>query len=140
MTILAVDDEEMMRSLIASILRDNGFNVLTADCSTHAMSVFREHAGNIDLLITDVVMPGMDGPTLAAALRTVRPDLPVLLISGYCEPEHLAGGFEFLSKPFSLSDMLSKVRALLESHGHRRRRAPGNSRRREPQLAVLRAS
>src|SRR5690349_18994608 len=102
MTILAVDDEPLVRTLVATVLEDNGYAVLTADSGACAMAVFREHSEEVDLLISDVVMPGMDGPSLAAELRTQRPDLKVLLMSGYCEPEQLSHGFEFLAKPFSL--------------------------------------
>ena len=113
MTILAVDDEPVMRTLIATVLQDNGFAVLTADCAARAMDIFEEHHGEVDLLISDVVMPGMDGASLAAALQAAKPGLRVLLMSGYCASEQLAQGFEFLSKPFSLPEMLARVRGLL---------------------------
>ena len=118
MTILAVDDEPLVRALVATVLKDNGYAVLTADSAASAIAVFREHSEEIELLISDIVMPGMNGPALAAKLRMQRPDLKVLLISGYYDMEQLSHGYEFLAKPFSLSDMLAKVHAM--DHEHRR--------------------
>jgi len=113
MKILAVDDEPLMRNLLTTVLQDNGYSVLTADSGVQAIDVFQKHPGEIGLLISDVVMPGMDGPSLAAELQRSQPDLKVLLISGYCNPEQLSGGFEFLPKPFALVEMIAKVRSLL---------------------------
>jgi two-component system cell cycle sensor histidine kinase/response regulator CckA len=113
MTILAVDDEPLLRNLIASVLEDNGFAVLTADSGAQAIDLFREHSGEIDLLLSDIMMPGIDGPSLATQLQRSRPDLKVLLMSGYCDPAQLGYGFEFLPKPFDLSDLVAKVRGLL---------------------------
>ena len=134
MTILAVDDEPLIRTLVATVLQDNGYNVLTADCADQAMAVFRERPEDVDLLISDVRMPGMDGPTLAARLQTARPDLQVILMSGYCDCEQLSHGFEFLSKPFTIADILTKVRTLLSGRGqrsglHTENRASGPARR-----------
>lgn len=112
MTILAVDDEPLIRTLLATVLQDIGIEVLTADCAAQAITMFHERP-DVDLLISDIVMPGMDGLTLATKLRKERPDLGVLLISGYCDREHLSHGFAFLPKPFTVPDMLTAVRALL---------------------------
>ncbi|HKE24474.1 MAG TPA: response regulator [Bryobacteraceae bacterium] len=124
MTILAVDDEPLMLTLMATVLRENGYDVLTAGGAAQAIALFREHPEDVDLLISDVVMPGMDGPSLAAELRSARPDLKVLLVSGYCDPRQLDRGFEFLSKPFAVSELISRVRSLLRRHS---RRAAGQS-------------
>lgn len=113
MTILAVDDEPLVRTLVATALEENGFAVLTADCGARAMALFREHESEVDLLISDIVMPGMDGPSLARKLQAHRPDLKVLLMSGSCQSEQLAHGFDLLSKPFSICDMLAKVSKIL---------------------------
>ena len=115
MTILAVDDEPLVLMLVASVLEDNGYEVLTADSGPKAIALFRQHSEDVDLLISDIVMPGMDGPSLAAELKRQRPDLGVLLMSGYCEPEQLSHGYEFLAKPFALPDMLEKVRAMVRA-------------------------
>jgi two-component system cell cycle sensor histidine kinase/response regulator CckA len=113
MTILAVDDEPLVRTLVATVLEENGFDVLTADCGARAIAAFHESASEIDLLISDIVMPGMDGPSLAAQLLAERPELKVILMSGYCAPEQLDHGYEFLPKPFSLPDMLARVRRMV---------------------------
>jgi two-component system cell cycle sensor histidine kinase/response regulator CckA len=117
MKILAVDDEPLLRDLMATVLEENGFSVLTAGSGAEAISLFREHRSEIDLLISDIIMPGMDGPSLAVQLQKWRPDLKVLLISGHCDPSQLSCGFEFLAKPFGLSEMVAKVRALLRRKG-----------------------
>jgi len=117
MTILAVDDEPLICRLVATVLKDNGYAVLTADSAAAAMALFREHSEEIELLISDIVMPGMNGLALAAELQMQRPDLKVLLISGYYDTEQLSDGYEFLAKPFSLPEILVKVRAM--EHAHR---------------------
>jgi two-component system cell cycle sensor histidine kinase/response regulator CckA len=120
-TILAVDDEPLIRTLLSTVLKENGFQVLTADCAAKAMEVFHDHSDDVDLLISDIVMPGMDGPTLATKLQTECPDLEVLLISGYCDRAQLSRGFEFLPKPFAITDMLMKVHTLLRNRSCRLR-------------------
>jgi two-component system cell cycle sensor histidine kinase/response regulator CckA len=117
MTILAVDDEPLMLTLIATVLRENGYHVLTADCAAQAIALFREDPESVDLLISDVVMPGMDGPSLAKELRAVRPDLKVLLVSGYCDAKQLDHDFEFLPKPFVVYEFVSRVRSLSRRRG-----------------------
>ena len=129
MTILTVDDEPLVRTLLATVLRENGFQVLTADCAAQAIAIFQENGEDVDLLISDIVMPGMDGPSLALQLQAARPDLEVLLISGYCDAQQLDYGFEFLPKPFSVPDMLSKVRSLLGNREHRGAQLPKNHRK-----------
>ncbi len=84
MTVLVVDDEPQLRMMLTHFLGQEGFAVLTAGCGSEAISLFRSHP-EIDLLITDILMPGMDGPSLAAALRSIKPDLAVLLMSGNCD-------------------------------------------------------
>jgi len=112
--VLVVDDEPLMRSMMTHVLQQEGFSVFAAGCGTQALSLFRSHPGDIGLLISDVVMPEMDGPSLAAKLKAERPDLPVLLMSGYCDGEQLNNNFEFLAKPFSMSDLLARVRNLAQ--------------------------
>jgi two-component system, cell cycle sensor histidine kinase and response regulator CckA len=133
MTILAVDDEPTLRMLVEAVLRDHGYSVLTAGSGAQALALFREHHEKIDLLLSDIVMPGMDGPSLAAELQMSCPDLKVLLMSGYCDPDQLSYGYEFIPKPFALTDMLAKIEALLHSHSsHAHTRALGG--RCSPQL------
>ncbi len=114
-TVLVVDDEPLIRTMMALILQQEGFSVLTADGGPEAISVSQSHAGAIDLLVTDVVMPGMDGPTLAAKLQKDDPGMSVLLMSGYCESAQLdrCKQFDLLPKPFAMCDLLVKVHSLL---------------------------
>jgi two-component system cell cycle sensor histidine kinase/response regulator CckA len=112
--ILVVDGEPAIRALIACALEQKGFPVLTSGDGLSAISISRSCRGEIGLLITDVGMPQMDGPTLARALLAEDPDLPILFISAHHNPAGLDQfeSAEFLAKPFSLDVLLSKVRAL----------------------------
>jgi two-component system, cell cycle sensor histidine kinase and response regulator CckA len=111
MTVLVVEDEPQLRTMLADFLQQEGFTVLTAGCGSQAIPLFRSHP-EIDLLITDIVMPGMDGPSLAALLKSGNPDLPVLLMSGSCDPKQIDNTFAFIAKPFSFPDLLGKVKTL----------------------------
>lgn len=118
-TILLVEDEESVRSLIGAVLRRQGYRVLDAADAVEARALFATHNRTVDLLLTDVVMPGMNGPALAQHLVGCRSDLRVLFISGYSyggspldDGNPNAG---FLSKPFSASVLVSKVREMLGS-------------------------
>jgi CheY-like chemotaxis protein len=111
-TVLVVDDEPLMLTMVTQVLQQDGFAVLPAGCGSQAISIFHSHRSDIDLLVSDIRMPEMDGPALAARLKAEAPELPVLLMSGYCEPEQAWNGCEFLAKPFSVADLLSRVRSL----------------------------
>jgi two-component system, cell cycle sensor histidine kinase and response regulator CckA len=113
-TVLVVDDEPVIRSLVAEVLQGEGHSVFSASSGTQALSLFHSH-DEIDLLISDVAMPEMDGPALARTLRAERPSLPVLLMSGSCENAQVNSRFEFLSKPFSIIELLTRVRRLAET-------------------------
>ncbi len=120
-TILLVEDEDSVRIFGARALRGKGYTVLEADGGEAALDVVASYEGLIDLLITDVVMPQMDGATLVERVRRDRPRLKVLFISGYAEEsfrEHLDREREinFLPKPFSLADLAGKVKDVLEAH------------------------
>jgi CheY-like chemotaxis protein len=122
-TALVVDDEPLVRRMVALVLEQDGISVLTAGNGPDAIELSRSHRGEIDLLVSDVRMPQMDGCTLANQLQEENPELPVLLISGYCENEPAERSrFPLLSKPFSVASLLQIVHCLL-SHavGH----APG---------------
>ncbi|MDG2286908.1 MAG: response regulator, partial [Alphaproteobacteria bacterium] len=106
-TILLVEDEDPVRLFAARALRGKGYGVIEARSGDSAMAMLRDGTDPIDLLITDVMMPGMDGPTLIREAREILPELPVICISGYSEDalrqrisEDIA--IHFLSKPFSL--------------------------------------
>jgi len=116
--ILLVEDEEAVRSFSTRALVNKGYDVLGADCGESALSVLeKEENKEIDLLITDVMMPNMDGPTLAQRLRQISPDLRIIFISGYSEDklkEHMGEGISFLPKPFTLKQLAAKVKEALE--------------------------
>jgi CheY-like chemotaxis protein/signal transduction histidine kinase len=119
-TILVVDDEPGIRGLMRKILRRERYMVLEAGNAEEALAVALSHAGPIDLLLTDVMMPGLTGPELARRMCEAAPNLKVLYISGYApeealQPAQLAAGFAFLSKPFTLGALVSKVRDTLDS-------------------------
>ena len=114
-TILVVDDEPAIRVFISQILEDNGFSVLTAHDGEDAMSVTLLHREHIGLLITDVRMPRVDGPSLARALSAEAIDIPVLFMSSYYDPSLLDQfeSSEFLAKPFTVERLLDTVRTML---------------------------
>jgi CheY-like chemotaxis protein len=119
-TILLVEDEDVVRRLVAEILDDAGYAVLAASDGASALEIVRSHGGPLDLLVTDVVMPGMSGPEVAQAVSPLRPGLQVLYMSGYTDSaivRHgvLDEGTAFLQKPFSSTELTAKVRSLLDA-------------------------
>lgn len=115
--ILVVDDEPEVRKLVGAMVGIFGCEVLTADSGEHALTLYKNH-GPIDLLITDVVAPGMSGPMLADKLTELQPDLKVLYISGYDNTQVVQKyvvekGHQLLSKPFTVDELQAKVRELL---------------------------
>ena len=116
-TILLVEDEDAVRVFSARALRNKGYQVLEAKNGEAALQQIETNGASIDLLITDVVMPQMDGPTLARHVRKLRPEMRVIFISGYAE-DRLGeiDGVEvahFLPKPFSLKQLASKVKEVI---------------------------
>lgn len=114
-TILLVEDEEGLRALNARGLRSRGYTVVEASNGIEAMDVLEEQNGEVDLVVSDVVMPEMDGPTLLKEMRARNPDLKIIFVSGYAEeafekslPENQQ--FAFLAKPFALSALIAKVK------------------------------
>jgi two-component system cell cycle sensor histidine kinase/response regulator CckA len=119
-TILLVEDEEAVRSFAARALKLRGYHVLEAAGGEEALDVVRRHAGDIHLLITDVVMPNMDGPTLVRAVRRLRPEIAVIFMSGYAEEafrrnDENAAVLHFLPKPFGLKQLAAKVKDVLST-------------------------
>lgn len=117
-TILLVEDEEAVRAFASRALSTRGYKVLEAENGELALDIIEEVNGQIDLMVSDVVMPHMDGPTMAKKVRENYPDIKVIFISGYTEdafkdeldrPED----FVFLPKPFSLKQLASKVKEVL---------------------------
>lgn len=120
-TILVVEDEDIVRDLLQEVLETSGYTVLMANAPAQAIALSERHAGEIHLLVTDVVMPGMDGRRLAALLVAQRPQLEVLFISGYPDKAishngDLESGLSFIQKPFTPDALVQKVRAVLDSH------------------------
>ncbi len=117
-TILLVDDTESVREMIQRVLAGVGYQVLIAKDGAQALDVSEKYHGQIDLLLSDVVMPGINGPELAVRLRMRRPTLRVLLMSGYDEHSLGAGGAgyaSFIAKPFRPELLVQKVRAAIDS-------------------------
>jgi two-component system cell cycle sensor histidine kinase/response regulator CckA len=115
-TILLVEDEEGLRSLNARGLRSRGYSVIEASNGIEAMEALEQKNGAVDLVVSDVVMPEMDGPTLLKAMRARNPDLKIIFVSGYAEDAFDKSvlrddeQFAFLPKPFALSALVEKVK------------------------------
>jgi CheY-like chemotaxis protein len=112
-SVLLVDDDSAVRALIKIYLQRDGIPVIDASSGEEAVEIFSRDASRISLVVTDVMMPGMSGRELAARVRHSQPDVPVLLISGYCdelpaEPD----GLRCLPKPLDFRQFLDEVSAL----------------------------
>jgi two-component system cell cycle sensor histidine kinase/response regulator CckA len=119
-TILLVEDEEGLRALNARGLASRGYTVLEAGNGLEAIDVLEKSNGRVDLVVSDVVMPEMDGPTLAHELRTRNPDLKIIFVSGYAEdafekhlPDRDKVKYGFLPKPFTLKQLVAAVKETL---------------------------
>jgi two-component system cell cycle sensor histidine kinase/response regulator CckA len=117
-TIMLVEDDDPVRIFGARALRNKGYKVIEARSGEAALDLIRNAAETINLLITDVVMPHMDGPGLVREVREINPEMKVIFISGYTEDafrQRLDTDFriEFLPKPFSLKELAAKVRDVL---------------------------
>ena len=120
-TILLVEDDDSLRVVVGAVLRRLGYQVLEAATPGEAFMLFAAHGPEIGLLLSDIVLPEMDGPTLADRLVAVRPDLRVLFVSGY-EDDELPieddnPNVGFLSKPFQTAVLADTIRALLSTAG-----------------------
>jgi CheY-like chemotaxis protein len=115
LSVFVVDDDPFVRKMLQRVLEQAGFQVWTADSGLDALLELQAHPCAIDLLVTDIKMPGMDGLTLAALMLGENPDLPVLFISGTYDVCPMRGDkpFPFLAKPFSPSTLLGTIRAML---------------------------
>lgn len=118
-TILVVDDSKESRELYRATLQQKGYQVLSAESGENALQVCRAHKGLINLVVMDVVMPGMSGLRLATKLLPLRPNLKVLFVSGYMQQSAVQSGLRsidgYLSKPFPAGQLLTKIREMLAS-------------------------
>ncbi len=119
-TILLVEDEEIVRNIATEFLQMLGYTLLSVGDPEEALALCADHPGNINLLLTDVILPKMDGRTLSRRLSRIRPDVRVLYVSGYTENaivHHgvLDHGIHFLQKPFSMDALALKVREVLDA-------------------------
>jgi DNA-binding NtrC family response regulator len=112
-TILVVDDEEPIRSLLCAALSRRGYRCLLAAGDQEAMQHFSEASGAVDLLIADMIMPGMHGLDLASRLAKLRTGLQVLIISGFGHGVRLDPAWRFLAKPFHVRELLEVVESML---------------------------
>jgi len=120
-TILVGDHEPEIRKLVSAMLSKKGYQVILADTGEQAIKLFRKQASSIDLLLTDVVAPGMAGPTLADQLTELKPDLRVLFMSGYdsrqiVQKYVVEKGYLLLPKPFTTQQLEEKVAEALKSN------------------------
>ncbi|MBF0202206.1 MAG: PAS domain S-box protein [Desulfamplus sp.] len=118
-TILLVEDEASILEMTQMMLERKGYRVMSADSSPQALGIAQDHSGSIDLMITDVIMPEMNGRELAQKIRHFCPGIKVLFMSGYtanviAHKGILDDGVAFLQKPFSMADLIGKVRTVLD--------------------------
>jgi two-component system, cell cycle sensor histidine kinase and response regulator CckA len=122
-TLLVAEDDDVLRGLIQAMLEEGGYDVITAGSGEEALEAAAAFDGGIDALVTDVVMPGMRGPDLAARLRSARPELRVVFVTGYGNhpfEQELRPGDTLLTKPFGMEALLSALGEVLPRGGARR--------------------
>ncbi|WP_426128876.1 response regulator [Pseudomonas sp. DWP1b1] len=112
-TILVVEDDAIVRMLIVDVLEELEFSVLEAADAEEALAVVQNVAQVIDLMMTDVGLPDMDGKQLATKVRELRPALPILFASGYAENIDVPAGMQVIAKPFSIDQLRDKVKSML---------------------------
>jgi CheY-like chemotaxis protein len=115
-TILVVEDDTIVRMLIVDVLEELDFKVLEADGSEQALAIIKDGNQHIDLMMTDVGLPIMDGRQLATEARNIRPALPILFASGYAETIEVPADMHVIGKPFSIDQLRDKVKSVLGQH------------------------
>jgi CheY-like chemotaxis protein len=111
--VLVVEDDDIVRMLIVDVLEELEYQVLEADGCDQALDFLRNPDQRIDLMMTDIGLPVMDGRELARQARLVRPGLPVLFASGYAESIDVPESMAVIGKPFSIDQLRDKVRSIL---------------------------
>lgn len=115
-TILLVEDEDFLRHVVVDMLGQLGYQVLGATNGKEALALAEKFSGNIDVLVTDVLLPGLPGPQLADSLRNSRPNLRVIFVSGGTDADDaLAEKDPLLRKPFSIKMLSAKLREVLQA-------------------------
>ena len=112
-TILVVEDDAIVRMLIVDVLEELEFKVIEAADAEAALAAVQASDQVIDLMMTDVGLPDMDGKQLAARVRELRPTLPILFASGYAENIDVPAGMQVIGKPFSIDQLRDKVKSML---------------------------
>lgn len=112
-TILVVEDDAIVRMLIVDVLEELEFHVLEAADAEEALKLVESTAQIIDLMMTDVGLPDMDGKQLATKVRELRPSLPILFASGYAENIDMPADMQVIGKPFSIDQLRDKVKSML---------------------------
>lgn len=121
-TVLLIEDEDSVRIFSSRALKKKGYNVMEADSGKHAIAIIKEKINEIDVIITDVVMPEVSGPEIAKEAIKIKPDIKIIFISGYAEDIFLKNEdidikkFHFLPKPFTLNEITIKTKKVLESN------------------------
>jgi CheY-like chemotaxis protein len=129
-TILVVDDEPEIRKLVSAMLTRSGYRVVSADTGENAIRLFRNNP-DTDLLLADVVAPGMSGPMIADQIAALKPDIKVLFMSGYDGTQVVRRyvvekGYSLLTKPFTMEQLRSKVQAVLADEAKQTRTHGGS--------------
>ncbi|WP_426132699.1 response regulator [Pseudomonas sp. PWP3-1b2] len=112
-TILVVEDDAIVRMLIVDVLEELEFTVVEAADAESALEMVKKEDQVIDLMMTDVGLPDMDGKQLATKVRELRPALPILFASGYAESVEMPEGMQMIAKPFSIDQLRDKVKSML---------------------------
>ena len=108
---VVVDDEPSVRNFIVAVLQGDGFQTIEAENGVQALELLNKLGGAVDLLVSDIKMPLMDGITLACSVRAEFPAIPLILVSGYAEIPN--SGFEFVQLPFHPATLLSAVKRVM---------------------------
>ena len=126
-TLLVVEDDDIVRMLTVEVLDELEYSVLEAEDAATALEIIRDPARMVDLMMTDVGLPDMNGKDLALQVRAERPDLPILFASGYADSLEVPKGMHSIGKPYSIDALRDKVQSML-SEGARLTDGPAQTR------------